>query len=73
MTVYEGSDTLLRLDRNHAEALGLALRRLRKRLGYTQRNVAVYMDVDRAMISYWETGARVPDAGQLVRLLALLA
>lgn len=66
-------DRLIRMDHNHAAALGLALRRLRKRLGYSQRNIAVYMDVDRAMISYWETGARTPDASQLVRLLGLLA
>lgn len=36
--------------------------RIRERAGLTQRNVADALGIDRASVSYWETGARPMDA-----------
>lgn len=36
------------------------LRRLRKLRGWTQMDMATYLDVSYSLITKWETGARVP-------------
>lgn len=56
-----------------ARTLGGELRRLRKSSGYSQENVALFVGVDRAMVSYWETDARRPTDEQMRRLLYLTA
>jgi transcriptional regulator with XRE-family HTH domain/Zn-dependent peptidase ImmA (M78 family) len=48
------------------------LARTRARVGYSQDDLAVALGVSRAMISYWETGARRPNERQLAALARLL-
>lgn len=44
------------------------LRALREVLGYSQEQVAHYLEIERVMISYYETGARPVPAPVLVKL-----
>ena len=46
--------------------------RARSELGLGQEDVAAALRVNRAMVSYWETGKRVPNDRQLVALSRLL-
>lgn len=44
-----------------AEAIGMRLRELRRKHGYTQLEVAKKLGLSRSSIANWEQGARVPD------------
>ena len=47
------------------------LTRSRRRARYSQDDVGAALDVSRAMVSYWETGTRVPNDRQLSALARL--
>ena len=44
------------------------LRMLREKQGLYQRELANMLQVDRSMVSKWESGTRLPDARMLIRL-----
>ena len=49
-----------------------ALARARSRAGYSQDDIGAALGVNRAMVSYWETGSRRPNDRQLAGLARLL-
>ena len=61
----------IHLTRGDAEIVGAWLRANRVWAGLSQADVAVFVGVDRAMVSYWETGHQVPTGKRLARLARL--
>jgi Zn-dependent peptidase ImmA (M78 family)/transcriptional regulator with XRE-family HTH domain len=53
------------------DGLGLRLTAARKRAGFSQDEVAELLRVARPMVSYWESGERVPNSHQLDQLAAI--
>ena len=49
-----------------------ALRKLRTKKGLTQIQLARLMFVNKATISKWENGSRLPDAAMITRLARVL-
>ncbi|MBB6578451.1 transcriptional regulator with XRE-family HTH domain [Comamonas odontotermitis] len=53
------------------QLFGARLREERKKLGFSQAEVAEFLNVARQSVSAWETGATCPSAVQLGELAAL--
>lgn len=47
------------------------IRSLRKKLGYTQEQVAIYLDISTAAVTQYETGVRVVPASTVSKLALL--
>lgn len=54
-----------------AAAAAQALAQVRAEVGLSQQDVAHFVGVDRAMVSYWESGKRRPNARQITALAQL--
>ena len=54
-----------------AAAAAQALTQARAEVGLSQQDVAHFVGVDRAMVSYWESGKRQPNARQITALAQL--
>lgn len=52
--------------------LGAAIMKKRKLLGYTQQNIAEYLNVSSQSVSKWETGASCPDITLLPQIACIL-
>lgn len=48
--------------------LGETIKRLRKKMGYSQETLAQQLNVVRQTVSKWEKGISVPDADMLTRM-----
>ncbi len=52
--------------------LSRTLKKLRKNCGYTQKEVAKELGVDRSTYAYYETGKTTPDANTIIKLSKIL-
>lgn len=53
------------IDESRSGSLGALLRRCRDAAGFTQRVAAGALGVGQAQLCRWESGERIPDAGEL--------
>ena len=53
------------------EAIGANVKRYRESLGYTQNQVAEFLETSREQVSYWENGSRVLSLEHLERICDL--